>query len=262
MTRSTTLHRPAADDLAVARYALSLGDDALVLAQRLCEWATRAPAIEEDVALMNIALDLLGQARELLSYAGALQGDGRTEDDLAYLRDERYFTNLQIVELPNGDFAQTMARQLLFSAYQLELYDVLSCSTDAHVSAVASKALKEVSYHRDHAASWVVRLGDGTDESRRRMEAGLETVWPYASEIFERDESLDDLVASGTAADPQSLHGPWLTYVHGTLTEAGLELPRTSFEPSGGRRGLHTEAFGYLLAELQHLHRAYPGASW
>lgn len=246
----------------VARYALCLGDDALVCSQRLCEWATRAPAIEEDVALMNIALDLLGQARSLLAYAGEVEGVGRTEDDLAYLRDERDFLSLQIVELPNGDFGRSMARQLLFSAYQHSLYTVLSGSTDAQIAAVAAKALKEVTYHRDHAASWVVRLGDGTDESHRRVSEGLAAVWPYAGEMFAADSALDALVAEGVAADPPTLRDPWLTYVSGVLKEATLAVPETTFAPGGGRRGLHTEAFGYLLAELQHLHRAYPGATW
>ena len=162
-------------DSAVACYVLALGDDALVCAQRLCEWATRAPAIEEDVALMNIALDLLGQARSLLAYAGELEGSGRREDELAYLRDERDFRNCQLVELDNGDFATTMARQLLFSAYQFELYGALSSSTDERLSGVAAKAVKQVAYHREHAAGWVVRLGDGTQESHARMAAALGT---------------------------------------------------------------------------------------
>jgi ring-1,2-phenylacetyl-CoA epoxidase subunit PaaC len=246
----------------VSRYALALGDDALVLAQRLCEWATRAPAIEEDVALMNLALDLLGQARTLLAYAGEAEGEGRDEDDLAYLREERDFANLQICELPNGDFARSMARQLLFSSYQYELYRELSGSVDAQLSAIAAKALKEVAYHRDHAASWVVRLGDGTDESHARTATGLEAVWPYAGEMFEPVPAFAGLVDAGVAVDPPALRDPWEAYVRGVLREATLEPPETTFAPTGGRSGLHTEAFGYLLAELQHLHRAHPGARW
>ena len=237
------------------RYALALGDDALVLAQRLCEWATRAPVIEEDVALMNIALDLLGQARMLLSCAG-------DEDDLAYQREEREFTNLQICELPNGDFARSTARQLLFSSYQYELYEKLSGSADAQLAAIAAKALKEVTYHRDHAAGWAVRLGDGTDESHARMRAGLESVWPYAGEMFAAQPAFDPLVRAGVAVDATALRDPWESYVRGVLREATLDVPETTFAPTGGRSGLHTEAFGYLLAELQHLHRAYPGARW
>jgi ring-1,2-phenylacetyl-CoA epoxidase subunit PaaC len=242
-------------------YALSLGDDALVLAQRLCEWATQAPAIEEDVALMNIALDLMGQARSLLSYAGLLEGEGRTEDDLAYLRDERAFRNAQLVELRNGDFAVTMARQLLFSAYQYELYGALATSADEQLAGIAGKAVKEVAYHRDHASGWVVRLGDGTEESHRRMEAGLERVWPFAGELFQPLEDAG-LVRAGIAPDPGGLEESWRRYLGSVLAEATLAVPATMWQPGGGRKGLHTESFGYLLAEMQHLHRSHPGAKW
>jgi len=255
----------AALDSAVARYSLALGDDALVLCQRLCEWATRAPAIEEDVALMNVALDLLGQARSFLTYAAEREGLGRTEDDLAYLRDERDFSNVQLVEIENGDFATTMARQLVFSAYQYQLYEALSSSADEQIAAISEKAFKEVSYHRDHAARWVVRLGDGTQESHRRMAAGLETVWPFAGELFEPFEvgsELSGLTEMSIARDPASLHDPWSAFVTPVLAEATLEIPATAWAPSGGRSGLHTEAFGYLLAELQHLHRSFPDAKW
>lgn len=246
----------------LVRYTLGLGDDALVLAQRLCEWAAHSPTIEEDVALMNVALDLLGQARTLLSYAGETEGAGRSEDDLAYLREERDFLNVQLVELPNGDFAATMLRQLLFSAYQLELYDALSSSSDERLAAVAGKARKEVAYHREHVAGWVVRLGDGTEESHARSEVALSAVWPYAGEMFRSEPDLDDLVAAGVAVDPARLHAPWLAYIEAVLSEATLAVPETSFAPGGGRRGLHTEGFGYLLAELQHLHRSHAGARW
>jgi len=252
-------------DGTVARYCLALGDDALVLSQRLCQWAADAPAIEEDVALMNIALDLIGQARSFLSYAGVREGCGRTEDDLAYLRDERDFRNVQLVELANGDFATTMTRQLLFSAYQYELYEGLSRSSDEEIAAVAAKAFKEVSYHRDHAATWVVRLGDGTDESHGRTVAGIHAAWPYTAELFEPldfDAALVGLVEARIAVDPASLHEPWLGYVTSVLTKATVEVPSTTWAPAGGRRGLHTEGFGYLLAEMQHLHRSFPGATW
>jgi ring-1,2-phenylacetyl-CoA epoxidase subunit PaaC len=247
----------------LVRYCLGLGDDALVLSHRLCEWATHSPAIEEDVALMNISLDLLGQARALLTYAGELEGAGRTEDDLAYLRDERDFTNLQITEIANGDFAVTMARQLLFSAYQCELYDALASSADEHLAAIAGKARKETDYHRDHATNWVVRLGDGTDVSHSRMVAGLQAVWPYAAEMFRPlDALVGPLVVAGVAIDPPSLHGAWLAHVTSVLAEATLSVPETTWAPGGGREGLHTETFGYLLAEMQHLHRSFPGATW
>lgn len=253
----TTLH--AAD---VAAYALRLGDDALVLSQRLCEWCSNAPELEEDLALSNVALDLLGQARALLSRAGTLEGRGRDEDDLAYLRDERAFLNARLVEQPNGDFAATIARQLLFSAWQCELYARLTRSADAGLAAIAGKAVKEVAYHRDHAEQWTVRLGDGTAESRERMQAGLERAWPYAAELFERDVLLARLVEAGVAADPAELEPAWRERVAATVAEATLTLPETSWRPSGGRQGLHGEELGPMLAELQSLHRAHPGASW
>jgi ring-1,2-phenylacetyl-CoA epoxidase subunit PaaC len=246
----------------VSRYALRLGDDALMLSQRLAWWCSRAPEIEEDIALANIALDLLGQARRLLAYAGELEGRGRSEDDLAYLREEREFTNLRIVELENGDFGQTIARQLLFSLYQHELYARLCGSSDVTVGGVAQKAVKEVAYHVEHATMWTVRLGDGTAESRQRMQAGLESVWPYAAEMFEPDELTERLSASGAGVDPASLRVPWQRRLEAVLTAATIERPEIDWRPTGGRRGLHGEGFGYLLAEMQHLHRAYPGASW
>ncbi len=240
-------------------YVLSLGDDALVLAQRLCEWATKAPAIEEDVALLNIALDLLGQARSLLAYAGELEGAGRSEDDLAFLREERDFLNCQLVELPNGDFAVTMVRQLLFSSYQYELYEALSRCADETLSAIAAKAVKEVAYHREHASAWVVRLGDGTEESHDRAQTGLEGVWPFTAELFEPGAATG---AGVDLPDRASLRVPWQSHVETVLAEATLSLPETLWAPAGGRKGLHTESFGYLLAEMQHLHRSHPGATW
>ena len=247
----------------VGTYALRLGDDALVLSHRLTEWVTNAPQLEEDVALGNIALDLLGQARTLLMYAGEVEGAGRSEDDLAYLREERDFLNVQLVERPNEDFAVSMARQLLFSTYQLALYDRLQDSADEMLAAVAAKAVKEVDYHRDHATQWVLRLGDGTDESHRRMQAGLERVWPYVDELFETDDLEQSLVASGVAVDASTLRGGWDAYVDGVLAEATLQRPEgLRTPPTGGRRGIHTEPMGYLLAEMQHLHRSHPGATW
>lgn len=244
------------------QYALALGDDALVLAQRLGEWVARAPELEEDIALANIALDLLGQARTLLTYAGEQEGAGRDEDALAYWRDDREFRNVLLVELPNGDFAVTMARQLVFAAYQYELYDRLSAGTDDTLAAIAGKAVKEVRYHRDHATQWVLRLGDGTDESRRRMVAGLAAVWPYTDELFDGEGVSPALIAEGVAVDPAALREPWTAYVHGVLAEAGLDLPEQAAPRRGGRAGLHTEHLGCLLAELQHLHRSHPGVTW
>jgi ring-1,2-phenylacetyl-CoA epoxidase subunit PaaC len=248
---------------ALATYALRLGDDALVLAQRLGGWIARAPQLEEDVALANIALDLLGQARALLTYAGQVEGAGRSEDDLAYLRDERDFLNLQLVELPNDDFGVTIARQLVFSTWQLALFQRLVDSRDETIAGVAGKAVKEVAYHRDHATQWALRLGDGTEESHRRMQAGLTTVWPYVAELFATDELEQGLVRDGVAVDVSTLRPEWESYVGRVLDEATLVVPDgVPTIPGGGRRGVHTEAMGYLLAEMQHLHRSHPGAFW
>jgi ring-1,2-phenylacetyl-CoA epoxidase subunit PaaC len=224
----------------VSLSALELADDCLVLGQRLSEWAARGPTLEEDVALLNLSLDLLGTARTL--YGGL--GD---EDELAYLREEHEFRNCLLVELPNGDFGQTMARQLLFSAWQVLLWESLLSSSDELVAAVAGRAVKEARYHFDHASTWVVRLGDGTEESHRRVQEGLDTVWPYSYELFETDPSLEK---------------PWRTRVLEVLTTATLNVPETTWRPTGGREGKHTEHLGYLLAEMQSLHRAHPGAQW
>ena len=245
-----------------ATYALRLGDDALVLAQRLSEWSARAPELEEDLALTNIALDLLGQARQLLTRAGELEGEGRDEDDLAYLRGDREFLNTLIVEQPNGDFARTIARQLMFSTYQLALYDRLRDSADPVISGVAEKAVKEVAYHRDHAREWTLRLGDGTGESHRRMQEGVDWMWPLATELFEHDALAERLVAEGIAADARELRPAWEHYVGGVLEEATLERPDTTYAATGGRRGEHSEALGHVLAVMQSTHRAYPGATW
>jgi ring-1,2-phenylacetyl-CoA epoxidase subunit PaaC len=259
---TTSAHGRDAGRVALAAYALALGDDALVLAHRCSEWISNAPQLEEDVALANIGLDLLGQARTLLTYAGEVEGAGRTEDDLAYLRDERRFTNLQLVELPNEDFAVSMARLLAFSTYQLELYQRLTTSPDATLAAVAEKAVKEVAYHRDHATNWVVRLGDGTEVSHRRMQAGLERIWPYVGELFDASWITPALLEQAVAVDVRALRPGWETYVRAVLAEATLEEPDAAERPTGGRRGIHTEAMGYLLAEMQHLARSHPGARW
>jgi len=255
------------DQIALASYVLGLGDDTLILAQRLGEWITRAPQIEEDIALGNIALDLLGQARTLLSYAGELEGKvtgtSRGEDDLAFLRDEREFRNVHLVEIENGDFAVTMARQLIFSAYQYELYTAMLTSTDPTLSALAAKAVKEVAYHRDHATQWVLRLGDGTPESHDRMQAALDQVWPYVEEIFDTADTADILTAlPGVAADPAALRPAWSRYVEAVITTATLSLPAPTWRSRGGRAGYHSENLGHLLPDMQNLHRSHPGASW
>ncbi|AXE22070.1 phenylacetate-CoA oxygenase subunit PaaI [Streptomyces globosus] len=231
--------------------ALALGDDALILSHRLGEWAGHAPELEEEVALANIALDLLGQARFLLSMAG-------DEDEMAFLREERSFRNLQLVEQPNGDFAHTIARQLYFSLYQHELHTDLAAG-DGPFAGLAAKAVKETAYHRDHAVQWTLRLGDGTEESRRRMRAALDALWKFTGEMFQPVEGLDGI-------DWAALEGRWTAALAEVLERAGLALPegpRTGAWAAGaGRQGLHTEPFGRMLAEMQHLHRSHPGASW
>lgn len=260
------------DDL--TEYLLRLGDDALIAAQRLCEWISSAPEMEEDMALANIALDQLGAARLLLSYAGerltaaggapfAAAGDGPiTEDTLAYLRDDREFRNCLLVELPNGDFAVSMAKLLFLSAYQWLLYDRLATSQDERLAGIASKARKESAYHLDHSTQWTLRLGDGTEESHRRMQAAVDEIWPYTHELFATDDLTNRLAAAGIAPAPASLREAWLAIVEPVLAEATLQRPADGWGPGGGRDGLHTEHLSYLLAEMQVLHRAHPGASW
>lgn len=243
-------------------YVLGLGDDALINAQRLGWWISRAPQLEEDVALANIGLDQLGQARTLLAYAGQVEGDGRTEDDLAYFRDERDFRNVKLVERAQTDFGVAMARMLLFSAWQCELYADLVNSNDPTLAGVAGKAVKEVAYHLDHARHWVIRLGDGTEESHARMQAGLDAEWPWLEELFDGSTVDPGLVASGVAVDPASLRDRVLATVGRTVAEATLTVPDVAPAVGGGRHGLHTEEMGYLLAEMQHLTRSHPGATW
>ena len=249
-------------DDARVRYVLALADDALIAAQRLGEWIASAPELEEDVALANIGLDLLGQARSLLTHAGELEGEGRDEDALAYFRDERDFSNVHLVERENGDFAVTMARLLFLSTYLHELWSALRTSADPTLAAIAAKAVKEVDYHVDHARMWVLRLGDGTEESHRRMQAGLAAEWPYTDELFDDSHVDPALVEAGVAVDPQSLRDRWSKRVEAVIDEATLTVPDVRRAVTGGRRGIHTEQMGYLLAEMQHLARSHPGASW
>jgi len=243
-----------------AELALRLGDDSLVLAQRLGHWISRAPELEEDIALGNIALDQLGHARSFLSYAGGL--DGRSEDDLAYFRREPEFRSAHLFEQPNGDFAATIARQFVVSYYQFELYRRLAGSTDATLAGIAAKAVKEVDYHRDHSAQWVLRLAQGTEESRARMIHGFKVIWPYVEELFRDDELTGRLGAAGTAPEPSSLRDDFDRLTGAVLAEAELDVPNVQPAPGGGRRGFHSEHLGYLLAEMQVLAREFPGASW
>lgn len=242
----------------LAEYALWLGDDALILSQQLGAWISRAPELEEDVALGNIALDLLGHARSFLHFAGSY--DGRSEDDLAYFRDEPDFRSAWIMEQPNGDFAQTIARQLVASVYLVELYSALRASSEPTFAAIAEKALKEVDYHRDHAVQWVLRLAGGTEESRRRMIRALTDVWPYVAELF-RDEPLIDRLGDA-AVRPSTLRSPFESVIDTVFAEAGLEAPPVAPSSAGGRRGVHATPLGHILAEMQVLARRHPGASW
>ncbi|WP_414683665.1 1,2-phenylacetyl-CoA epoxidase subunit PaaC [Microbacterium sp. CFBP9034] len=242
----------------VAEYALWLGDDALILSQQLGGWIARAPELEEDVALGNIALDLLGHARSLLRYAGGY--DGRTEDDLAYWRDESGFRCAWLFEQPNGDFAQTIARGLAASVYQFELYSALQESSDPTLAAIAAKAVKEVEYHRDHAVQWTLRLAGGTDESRTRMVRAVGDVWPYVDELF-RDEPLIERLGAA-AARPSALRPGFDAVISAVFSEADLAVPTGFVSAGGGRRGQHFSTLGYLLAEMQVLARQHPGASW
>ncbi len=242
----------------VAEYALWLGDDALILSQQLAGWIARAPELEEDVALANIALDLLGHARSLLHYAGT--SDGRSEDDLAFWRDESEFRCAWIFEQPNGDFAQTIARQLVASVYQFALYSALEDSADDTLAAIAAKAVKEVEYHRDHAVQWTLRLAGGTAESRMRMIRAVGDVWPYVDELF-RDESPIERL-EGVAAAPSTLRAEFDAVISAVFAEAALETPAGFVSAAGGRRGRHFSALGSVLAEMQVLARQHPGASW
>ena len=243
-------------------YVLALADDALVAAQRMGEWIAASPQIEEDVALGNIALDLLGQARSLLAYAGTLEDPARTEDDLAYLRDAAEFRNVHLVERPRGDFGVAMARLLVLSTYLCELYDRLRHSTDETLAAVAAKAVKEVDYHRDHATVWVLRLGDGTDESHRRMQAALDAEWPYVEELFDGSYVDLALVEQGVAVDPATLREPFDRRIATVLTQATLAVPQVPAARTGGRRGEHTDGLVTMLEDMQGLARAHPGATW
>jgi ring-1,2-phenylacetyl-CoA epoxidase subunit PaaC len=253
---------PTGDELA-AEYLLGLADDAMVYAQRLGEWLTNAPEIEEDMALANLSLDLLGQARGLYPRVGELDGTGRSEDDLAMLRDERQWRNVHLVEQPRGDFGFEMARLLWFSGYQNELYAAALASTEPTLRAVAEKAVKEVAYHRDHAAQWVVRLGDGTPLSHERMQAGLDAVTPYVAELFADDPVSVAAADAALGPLPSDLREPVTRLVARVVDEATLTMPEPPrWHARGGRQGRHSRPMGSLLAEMQHIARSYPGATW
>lgn len=253
-------------------YLLRLGDNALVHGQRLAEWCGHGPVLEEDIALTNIALDLIGQARLLLSHAGRIEGRQRDEDSLAYLRDTREFRNFTMLELPHSgvtsagamepDYAFTIVRNFLFGAYQCELWTKLSASGDSELAAIAAKSLKEARYHLAHAQDWLLRFGDGTEESHARAQTALNALWPYANEWFAADCIEDAVSERGIGVSGAALHAPWLQLVTSTVAEATLAVPGNSAFVSSGRLGLHSEHLDYLLTEMQSLHRAHPGAQW
>lgn len=257
-------HAPAEDanQDAFFEFLLRMGDNALILGHRNSEWCGHGPVLEEDIAMSNIALDLIGQTSLWLGLAGEVEGQGRSADDLAYLRDAWDFRNLLLLERPNGDFGKTLMRQFMFDAFHFHQLQALTGSADPRVAEIAAKALKEVSYHLKRSAEQVIALGDGTDESHARMQAALDEQWDYALEMFTSDASDAAMAAAGIAPDPANLRGVWDETVDAVLAQATLKRPDSSFAHKGGKQGTHTEHLGYILAEMQFLQRAYPGASW
>ena len=245
-----------------APYLLELGDDRLVFGHRLSEWCGHGPILEEDIALTNIALDLIGQATLFLKLAGAAEEKGRSEDDLAFLRDGTDFRNIQLVELPRGDFAFTVVRQLLFSVFSLLQVDGLASVSDADLAGVAAKAAKETRYHVRHATQWVVTLGDGTEESHGRAQTALNDLWRYTGEMFMASPAASEAIASGAGVDPKTLEPAWHAQIGEVLRVAGLTMPAEGYMQRGGRDGRHTEHLGHLLSEMQILARSHPGAQW
>lgn len=247
---------------AIATYALRLGDDSLILSQRISEWCGHAPALEVDLSLANVALDQVGQATHFLGLAGAIENAGRDADALAFRRDVMDFTNCLLVEQPNGDFAQTIARQFLFSHYQKLLFEQMARAKEERFAAIAAKALKEVSYHATLASDWVVRLGDGTEESKARMIAGLDWMWRFADELFVMDDVDAAAIEAGAGVDKASLRAEWDARIDAVLADATLARPASRRPVLGGRSGHHSEHLGHLLTHMQFLQRAYPDATW
>lgn len=244
------------------KYLLHLGDNALIHSYRLSELCSRGPFLEEDLALTNIALDQIGRAQSFLKYAGEIEGKGRTEDDLAYKRGERQFYNHLITELPNGDFAYTIAKQLILSTYDVLLFTELSNSKDETIAGISSKVLKEVRYHFVHARDWCYRLGLGTDVSHTKLQNAINEIWMFSGELFESDETYNDLYSKGIAVNSNSLKAKWLENITEVLTKSEINIPNVDYMQSGGKQGIHTEYLGHLLTEMQYLQRAYPNAKW
>jgi ring-1,2-phenylacetyl-CoA epoxidase subunit PaaC len=246
----------------VVEYCLRLADDRLVLGHRLSEWCGHAPILEEEMALGNLALDLLDQANLVLGMAGDREARGRSADDLAFFRDVTAFRNCLLVEQPNGDFAKTIARQFLFDVFDLHLAAGLESSSEAPLAAFGARAGKEAAYHLRHSREWMIRLGDGTEESHRRLQAAMDELWPFTEELFEEDALTQRLATARIAVAPAALRAPWREQIDATLREATVTSPAQSFQRSGGRRGFHGEALGRMLSEMQSLARAFAGATW
>jgi len=253
---------PRVEDDDLFRYALRLGDSSLMLGQRLGEWVGHSPALEEDLGLANIALDLIGQARLLLSYAGEIEGRGRGEDEMAFLREQGEYFNPTLVEQPNGDFGQTIVRQVLMDAFQLELYERLTTSRDQRLADIAAKAVKETRYHLRYSGGWLVRLGDGTEESHARVQSALDSLWAYTVELFVEDEVDRALTERGIAPRMAEVQKAWSSRIDALLAESTLTRPRDRPFSWLGKHGQHSEHLGYMLAEMQYLQRTYPGARW
>ncbi len=243
-------------------YLLRLGDDSLIIGHRLSEWCGHGPILEEDIAVTNLSLDFIGQATSIFSYAGEVEGKGRSADDLAFLRFDREYRNLLLVEQPNGDFGMTMMRQFLFDSYRKPLFEKLSSSKDETIAAIAAKSLKETKYHLKHSSEWIIRLGDGTEESHNRVQDSLDTLWRYTSELFYTDAVDSELESSGVIPSMEGIKDEWTSYVNDVLNEATLSVPSNNWKQEGGRNGMHSEHLGYILAELQYMQRAYPGMEW
>ena len=265
MTAPSIVPAPREAPNALFEYFLRLGDDRLVLGHRLSEWCGHGPILEEDIALSNIALDLLGQATMLLRAAGRVEGKGRDEDALAYFREPVEFRNCQLVELPKGDFGFTIVRQFLFDAFSVVQLDRLAASTNSELAAMAAKALKEVKYHIRHSGEWLIKLGDGTAESHRRAQKALDELWRFTPELFAADDIDGELLPAGVSADLETVRAQWDTIVRDVITRATLTVPadvKRAARTRGGRQGAHTEYLGHMLAEMQIIARSHPGASW
>ena len=247
---------------ALFRYLLRLGDDSLILGQRLAEWCGHGPILEEDIAMTNISLDLIGQAMSILDYAGVVEEKGRDCDKLGLLRFEKEYVNVLLVEQPNGDFGDTLMRQFLFDAFRKPLYERLVNSSDKQLAAIADKSLKETRYHLKHSSEWIIRLGDGTEESHTRVQNSLDILWRYSFELFYSDEVETELTASGILPDLSGIRSEWEATVNSVFQQATITIPSHNWKFEGGRLGRHSEHFGHLLSELQYMQRAYPNSQW